>query len=424
MTELDVDILTGLLIWAAEAVTLAVLLFTRWYYERDPLYLSWGGGFAVHGIGAALIAMRGDIPDFISIEIANTMVLAGIGLWVAGLMQLDRRPVEPYVAIPALIWIAGMFLDPVRADFSSRAILHLVAAMVGHAMIIGVLLYHPGRPSITRRVFACIIAIQLFTSALIACMVLVAKPNSLVVVSHSPWLFLPAAFAFVGSIVCGARLLTERSEVNLMALARTDPLTGVLNRRGLLEEFDRSKGVDMPDGGMIAFIHFDLDGFKQINDVYGHQAGDEVLSAFARIGSAAQRGRGSFGRMGGEEFASIVRVYDIVEAASIAEAIRTTLKSHPITTGEHRISVTVSAGISLCSTKDANIDKLLTAADKALYLSKTSGRDRTAVYTEQEIMIVPSMDFPSATTVTAESPSDMSVSQQVASLKRIVILSQ
>jgi diguanylate cyclase (GGDEF)-like protein len=243
-------------------------------------------------------------------------------------------------------------------------------------------------------------------------------------VSHSPWLFLPAAFVFVGSIVCGARLLTERSEVNLKALAQTDPLTGVLNRRGLFEEFQRSKGADAPNAGMIAFIHFDLDGFKQINDVYGHQAGDEVLSAFARIGSAAQRGRGSFGRMGGEEFASIVRVCDMVEAASIAEAIRTTLKRHPITAGEHRIAVTVSAGISLCATKDADIDTLLSAADKALYLAKTSGRDRTAVHTEQEIMIVPAFDHASATSHAAERSYDTSVTKQVTSLKRIIVLSK
>jgi len=419
-----VDILTGLLIWAAEAVTLAVLLFSRWYYEREPLYLSWGSGFAVHGIGAALVAMRGDIPDFVSIEVANTMVLAGIGLWAAGLMQLDRRPVEPYVGIPALIWIAGMFLDPVRGDFASRAILHHVAAMVGHAMIIGILLYHRGPPSITRRVFASVIGIQFFSCALIVLMVFIGRPDALVAASHSPWLYLPTAFVFVGSIVCGARLLTERSELTLKELARTDPLTGVLNRRGLLEEFHRSKGVDALDGSMIAFIQFDLDGFKQINDVYGHQAGDDVLSAFARIGAAAQRGRGSFGRMGGEEFASIIRVSDMVEAASIAEAIRSTLRRHPISVGEHRIAVTVSAGISLCSTKDADIDVLLTAADKALYVSKTSGRDRTAVHTDQEIMIVPSTDFASPTPFAADPFEDISVSQQVASLKRIVVLSQ
>ena len=144
------DILTGLMIWAAEALTLAVLLCSRWYYERDRFYLSWGSGFALHGIGVVLVTLRGDIPDFISIQIANTAVLAGVGLWIAGLLQFDRKRVDAYIAVPALLWVAGMFLYPIRENFAYRVALHNGATMVGHAIMITILLSNDGASKLTR----------------------------------------------------------------------------------------------------------------------------------------------------------------------------------------------------------------------------------------------------------------------------------
>jgi diguanylate cyclase (GGDEF)-like protein len=171
---------------------------------------------------------------------------------------------------------------------------------------------------------------------------------------------------------------------------------------------------------MLALIHLDLDGFKQINDIYGHQAGDEVLVAFGRIGTAAQRGRGSFGRMGGEEFASIMHVSDMIEAASVAEAVRTTLKRQPIVVGEHRIPVTVSIGIAVTDARTADLDGLLSAADRALYTAKTSGRDRTAIGTERDVSIIPAVDNAHP----GEPAYDVGMTQQVAALRRIVAIGQ
>lgn len=414
------DIVTGFLIWAAEATTLGVLLWSRWFYERQPFYASWGTGFVLHGIGVGLVALRGtvDMPEFLSIEIANTVALAGIGLWIAGMLQFDKRRVDPFVAIPALIWVAGMFLTPVRETFSYRVALYHGAASLGYLILILATLWGGNANSPTRRLFAFCIGIQLLSSAFVAVLTLITQPSSFSTDSKSIWLLLTAALCFVAAVMSGARLINERSEARLKTLALTDPLTDVLNRRGLIEEFHRLKKTSANSDGIVALIHLDLDGFKQINDIYGHQAGDEVLIAFARIGNAAQRGRGSFGRMGGEEFASIMHVANMIEAASVAEAIRTTLKRQPVIVGEHRIFATVSIGIALADVATASLDALLSAADRALYVAKTSGRDRTAVATDGEVSIIPAVDHGR----TEDQPLNASMTQQVAALRRMAAI--
>jgi diguanylate cyclase (GGDEF)-like protein len=406
------------MIWAAEATTLGVLLWSRWFYERQPFYLTWGTGFIFHGLGVGMVALRGTLPDFVSIEIANVMALAGIGMWVAGMMQFDRRRVEAFVAIPSLIFVAGVLLEPVRTNFGYRVALFHGAATIGYLMLIATALWGDHGRSQTRRLFALFVGIQVLSSMIVAVYSLISQPQSFAAGTGSIWLLLVAAFCFMAAIMSGAKLISERNEAKLKLLAVTDPLTNLLNRRGLIDEFHLLKRSHSADDGLLALIHLDLDGFKQINDIYGHQAGDEVLVAFARIGTAAQRGRGSFGRMGGEEFASIMHVANIIEAASVAEAIRTTLKHRPIIVGESHIPVTVSIGIALAEIRSANLDTLLSTADRALYVAKTSGRDRTAIGTENDVSIVPAIDHADAD----QPPAQASMTQQVAALRRIVAI--
>jgi diguanylate cyclase (GGDEF) domain len=418
--EFRVDILTGLMIWAAEAITLAVLLWSRWFAERKNYCLTWSCGFALHGLGVALVAARGHIPDFMSIELANAIILAGVGGWIAGLLQFDGRRVEGYVAVPALIWIAGMFLTPVRETFAYRVVLANMASATGYLIISGLLLKHAGTSRSTRRILAALIGAQAVCSFLVAGSTLLAQYTSFQTAHIAGWLFVPTAICFMASVMFAGKLLAERTEQKLKILAKTDALTGVLNRRGLIDEFHALRAHVDPSKPIIAFLQFDLDFFKQINDRFGHQAGDAVLVAFAEIGQTSLRGRGSFGRMGGEEFASILRVKDMVEAASIAEAVRLTIKRQTVLIGEHELKGTVSAGIALAVAETANLDLLLSAADRALYTAKNCGRDRSAIADGADISIVPSADRRGE----AEEPGDLRVSQQVVALRRIAAIGQ
>src|SRR5690606_26971111 len=337
------DILTGLIIWAAQALTLCILLFARWLHGRDQtFFLSWSLGFGLFGTGLILAGLRGQIPNFISIEVANTLALASIGVIVAGMQQFDGRHIAPYVAIPALIWVGGMLLPFVREDFAARVVLYHVAACMGYVILIAILLRHDGRSKWVRRILAGIFTIHIGASLLTAALTAAAAATSFSNVPSPSLMLLPGAFCFVAMVLTGAQMLTDRSEQKLKDLALTDPLTGVLNRRGLIDDFQRLQQEDRPDKPMIALLQFDLDNFKQINDRCGHQAGESVLVAFSHLAALSFGGRGSFGRMGGEEFASILRVTDSDEAVGIAEKLRMMLALETITFNEQQITVTAS----------------------------------------------------------------------------------
>ncbi|ESY91299.1 GGDEF domain-containing protein [Mesorhizobium australicum] len=153
--------------------------------------------------------------------------------------------------------------------------------------------------------------------------------------------------------------------------AQTDSLTGLLNRRAL---FDMHGHV--PVGAFTAVVVFDLDNFKTINDEFGHAAGDEVLRVFANELTANLRPADVAARMGGEEFALVLKrtLPETVEQA--AERIRAAFATRLIETEAGSLTCTVSAGFAFGSKEGISLDKVLSAADKALYDAKRGGRNR------------------------------------------------
>ena len=153
--------------------------------------------------------------------------------------------------------------------------------------------------------------------------------------------------------------------------ALTDPLTGLLNRRALFDLHG-----DTPVGAFTAVVVFDLDSFKAINDEFGHAAGDEVLRMFASDLAGHLRPADVAARMGGEEFALVLKrtLPETVEAT--AEAIRAAFAAHRIETEMGSLMCTVSAGYAFGTKEGLSFDKVLSAADKALYAAKRGGRNR------------------------------------------------
>ena len=410
------DIETGLIIWAAQALTLGALLFLRWLRDRGQRFcLSWSIAFATLGTGLLLAGLRGEIPASLSIELANTMALTAIGLLAAGIQQFDGRRVETYVAVPALIWIGGMLLPFVREDFASRVVLYHVAACIGYGMSTAMLLSNATGSGWARRILAAVLAIHILASLAIAASTNLAAATSFSDVPSPSLMLLSGAFCFLATVLSGAQMLSDRTERRLLELAMTDPLTGVLNRRGMMDQYNRIQRQDRPDKPMIALLQFDLDNFKQINDRCGHQGGDAVLQAFCRLAAISFEGRGSFGRLGGEEFASLLRVADFREAATIAEGLRMALALQTIAAAGQGINVTVSAGIALQAIHHADLDQLLTGADRALYAAKAAGRNCTAIDLPTGAVLVPSASMLSHHEMTLE----IQASKQVSSLRRI-----
>lgn len=159
----------------------------------------------------------------------------------------------------------------------------------------------------------------------------------------------------------------------------TDGLTGVGNRRHFDEissyfaELSGRSGVDF------SLVMLDLDHFKKVNDLYGHPAGDEVLRQLGEISLENKRETDHVFRYGGEEFAYLFHGTSAEEAVVFIDRLRTKLNAIVFEEGDHRFSVTFSAGVA---TYNGDLEKLISSADQALYEAKRSGRDRTVIYNE------------------------------------------
>jgi diguanylate cyclase (GGDEF)-like protein len=152
-------------------------------------------------------------------------------------------------------------------------------------------------------------------------------------------------------------------------LGRVDPLTGLANRRAFYEA-----AAELAGGGAVALAIADLDRFKRINDRFGHAAGDEALKAAADLMRAELGDLGLVARVGGEEFALIAAGRSADEIAARLQRFRQRVADEPLTAAGGSVHLTVSIGFAV--RRDCNFDALYAAADRALYVAKSAGRDR------------------------------------------------
>jgi diguanylate cyclase (GGDEF)-like protein len=153
--------------------------------------------------------------------------------------------------------------------------------------------------------------------------------------------------------------------------AITDPLTGLLNRRALFDQYGTR-----PMGTTTAVIVFDIDHFKSVNDRFGHAAGDRVLNVFAGELSAHCRSGDTAARLGGEEFVLVLKETMPGRAELTAERIRRAFEAREIHIDDEVLTCTVSVGVAPGRSKSLDFDTMLSAADKALYVAKRAGRNR------------------------------------------------
>jgi diguanylate cyclase (GGDEF)-like protein len=159
-------------------------------------------------------------------------------------------------------------------------------------------------------------------------------------------------------------------------LAMTDVLTELLNRRAFFEYGEKEYGRATRYHNTLSLIMFDLDGFKEINDQYGHAAGDAVLVAVAQATSHMIRKADTAGRIGGEEFAILLPNTDLQTAVDLAERLRRSFEELTILVGRSFIKITASFGVVAIDIGNETLDESLNRADMALYRAKESGRNR------------------------------------------------
>lgn len=163
----------------------------------------------------------------------------------------------------------------------------------------------------------------------------------------------------------------EQANSQLQLLANVDSLSGLLNRRAFIEQVQQLHELEVP----VALLWIDIDHFKQINDTYGHAAGDEVLKQFGRLMRTLGRDQDRLGRLGGEEFALLLLDCDKNGASAFARRLQTQVREMTFSDWPQLSGVTVSIGIAVGRLGEDRWQDLISQADHAMYEVKRSGRD-------------------------------------------------
>ncbi|WP_417227388.1 diguanylate cyclase [Amphritea sp.] len=176
----------------------------------------------------------------------------------------------------------------------------------------------------------------------------------------------------------------QAANTRLKSLSRVDGLTGLYNRaywqECLEKEFARFGRLQEPS----SLILLDIDHFKKVNDTYGHQAGDIVIQTIADIIQQQARKTDFTGRYGGEEYGVILAGTNGANAVAFADRLRAAVEAKVMPYGEHKLSVTISLGISEITLDQGSEVEWLEEADKALYQSKQSGRNRVTLFNDSQ----------------------------------------
>lgn len=389
------DMGTVLIVGALSCLTLSgVMVYYSFARKTYPGFYHWTVGVVCIGVGSVLVAMRGFLPGFVSIVIGNSLIAA-----------------LPYCLTQGM----AMFLN---AKWNSRIMYHIIFAFFVATLLWGVYIH----PSLHLRIIA-LSSVMLFYFAKLMYMSIHNIPRMF---GHNNWLLIatiltimlasalrilltmtdPGSQVFlvnddlgqsvsvlfislgVIAIICQLFMLnSQRMECDLKAanykieaLANRDGLTNIYNRRyfdlKLQQEFKRMRR----ESQSISLIIGDIDCFKNFNDAYGHQAGDDCIKVVAEaFWKAGRRVSDVAARYGGEEFVILLPNTNLLGAKKVATEIANAVKSVKI---PHKTSVaanivTLSIGVSsLVPTTTTAPDELISMADKALYRSKQNGRNQ------------------------------------------------
>jgi diguanylate cyclase (GGDEF)-like protein len=358
----------------------ALLVFAGLQNRSVRAPMLWGAAYIVGALGLALITSRGTVPDFVSVELGNALILFGCGLtWAGARIFGGRRALLVVVLTAPFVWLAACQLPSFAVDVNLRvafvsAMLALLAAATAEE-------FWRGRDEPLMSRWPVVVVLLSYAALLVARVPatyfapVVDDRSLLNGVSFAVLAFGTLLFTVVLAFLL-LNMTKERTELHHKIASLVDPLSGVANRRAFLSESSRLFAQQAVDREPLALLLFDLDRFKDINDHFGHSVGDQVLLMFAQTATSTLGAGVLFSRIGGEEFAAMLPVGDMGEAVAIADRVRRNFANAARRFKEGDLSPTVSIGVTLGFDAKAEVEDLLVIADEALYRAKANGRNR------------------------------------------------
>lgn len=319
--------------------------------------------------------------------VCNVLVAlgVGVGLMLSALWTFKRERKNQYFPfqLALLVGVQNAWLVWVVPNITVRialnSLVYGLACLAGTRLLLrrhgnGV----PLADGFTGLVFAAFAAVLLLRAISVFFTPLPPTPlltSSLV----GGWTFLAAGVMLLCTTFGFILMLNEQLADELERLATHDGLTGLLNRRGLLETGEQMCAGSARSGHSVAVMMADMDYFKSINDRHGHLVGDAVLRRFAELARQTARAGDCIGRYGGEEFCIVLPATSETEARHLAERLRGHLADSPIQCGDLCIHCTLSIGVTDSQHSGFDFNRLLDDADRALYQAKHKGRNQVVV---------------------------------------------
>jgi diguanylate cyclase (GGDEF)-like protein len=382
---MSLDVNTLFLVTIYVEAILGLLLLFAWVQNPSIRAVAWWGSAHLLRAGSiALFGLYGTAPDFVSIDIANALLITAFAVTWMGARVFDGRRVR----LPALFaGAAGWTVIGQLMPYSQMADAGVLASSGIIATYTWLTAYEFWRgrsePLVSRwpAIFMLFAHGALFLLRTPLFAMLPWSTASEVI--GSVWMTVLSFEALLFTIAIAFILLAmakERTEFRHRTAAMVDPLTGLANRRSFLHD-----GTELAKrhaaNRSTAVLLIDLDHFKSINDCFGHAIGDRVLQVFADTARANLRSTDTIGRLGGEEFAAVL--YDVgrEKAVALAERLRSTFAEVAGEVDGHPVGATVSIGLVVNGDKQFNLGELLGQADQALYYAKERGRNRVEVAT-------------------------------------------
>lgn len=348
--------------------------------RRDGVGL-WAIAMLLETLTWILIAARGAIPDAFSLVVANGFKAGAHAMALAAICEFQRRPAprwQYYVPVALAMLMAALLADNIRDRFVWGSLIFGFQLLLIAHMLVTDKETRAGRA--WRLLFGGLVVMLLVmglrAAAALSGYAEFAQPQNAITPHPVQIVSFIAimATALIGSVAF-ILMVKERTDREVLHLAMTDSLTGVPNRRALM---DQALHVMAQRGSRpMSLLMIDVDHFKRINDTLGHPAGDEVLRRVTQLLAERLRGGDVIGRYGGEEFCVVAPDTDIRGALTLAESLREIVATTPISTEADEVPITISIGISCCQSDTVReLKDLLSDADTALYAAKDAGRNR------------------------------------------------
>ena len=385
------DVPTMLMMIIASSMVMALALALAGWRQRHEGMGCWATALLLHAVAYVLLGLRGQSPEILTVVLANVLLGCTFSALLTAVYQFRGLPWPVFQIVwpvATLVFTFTVLLE----DYLARVVVGCTVYVAQIAQMLWAL-HDPRAPLPSRG--ALLIVLGMGLQAVILTLRIVGAhagkldPAGLLDNGTLQTVTFLCAFITVLLASLGFIFMTkDRLNESNQRMASTDPLTGVANRRSLINALERDVAHAARAGESLAVMMVDVDHFKKVNDEYGHLAGDHVLQHVVDLLRERLRSQDLVGRFGGEEFMVLLPQTDAMGAHELAQSLCEHIAQSSCTWGERTIPVTVSIGVFAGHVShDARWDMLVDAADHAMYQAKQAGRNRVESVDECQALV-------------------------------------